>query len=243
MSEETAKREDPPMPLLGHLRALRDSCVLAICSWLVCAVLALTFAPQILAWIESPAAENSKLLAGLDLTSGFSTMIEIAVWGGTALAFPFLVYAILRFIFPALSGKERRTLFICLVAGSGLFLAGAALSYANTLPLVVEAFQKLNAWMGLRVDAIRIEGYIAIVLKTLVAFGVVFQLPLVLIMLGVLGVVTSESLRRKRRVAIVLAFVAAMFLTPPDPMSQILMAVPLCLLYELSIWAVWLKER
>ena len=76
-----------------------------------------------------------------------------------------------------------------------------------------------------------------------IAFGLVFQMPLILFVLGCFGIVTSAGLREKRRVSIVIAFVLAMFLTPPDPMSQLLMAVPLCLLYELSIWAVWLKEK
>ena len=80
-------------------------------------------------------------------------------------------------------------------------------------------------------------------LKTIIAFGLVFQLPLIIFVLGWFGVVTSKGLRDKRRIAIVMSFVLAMFLTPPDPMSQIFMAVPLCLLYELSIWMVWLKEK
>lgn len=236
-------RNDPPMPLTEHLRSLRTSLVIAAFSWLACVVLALVFSPQILAWLKSPAAADEALLQGLDLTSGFSTMMSIAVWGGTALSFPFLVYAILRFVFPALSRREKSVILAVLVSGTALFAIGAGLSYAQTLPLVVSAFQSLNAWVGLPVEAIRIEGYVSIVLKTVVAFGLVFQLPLVLFVLGWFGVVTSAGLREKRRVAIVLAFFAAMFLTPPDPMSQILMAVPLCLLYEASIWAVWLRER
>ena len=97
--------------------------------------------------------------------------------------------------------------------------------------------------MGLPVETIRIEGYISIILKTIIAFGLVFQMPLVLLALGWFGFVTSAGLRAKRRVAIVIAFVLGMLLTPPDPMSQLMMAVPLCLLYEFSIWALWLKER
>ena len=236
-------RNDPPMPLIEHLRSLRTSLVIAAFSWLACVVLALVFSPQILAWLKSPASADEALLQGLDLTSGFSTMMSIAVWGGTALSFPFLVYAILRFVFPALSRREKSVILAVLVSGTALFAIGAGLSYAQTLPLVVSAFQSLNAWVGLPVETIRIEGYVSIVLKTVVAFGLVFQLPLVLFVLGWFGVVTSAALREKRRVAIVLAFFAAMFLTPPDPMSQILMAVPLCLLYEASIWAVWLRER
>lgn len=237
------ERNDPQRPLIEHLLALRDMLVVAAVSWTVCAIAAGVFSPEILAWLKSPAAANEDMLQGLDLTSGFSAMMSIAIWGGTALAFPFLVYAILQFVFPALTKREKCVLLTILVSGSLLFIVGVGLAYAETLPLVVSAFQSINEWVGLPVTTIRIEGYISIVLKTVIAFGLVFQMPLVIFVLGWFGLVTSDTLRDKRRFAIVAAFILAMFLTPPDPMSQIMMAVPLCLLYELSIWAVWLKER
>ena len=237
------ERNDPPRPLLEHLMALRDMLVFASVAWAVCVIAACVFSPQILAWLKSPAAASEDMLQGLDLTSGFSTMMSIALWGGTALSFPFLAYAVLRFVFPALTRREKAILLTVLVAGSTLFTVGVGLAYGKTLPLVVTAFQSINEWVGLPVTTIRIEGYISIVLKTVIAFGLVFQLPLVLFVLGWFGLVASAGLRAKRRPAIVIAFVVAMFLTPPDPMSQLMMAVPLCLLYELSIWAVWLRER
>ncbi len=217
--------------------------VFSAVSWAICVIVAGVFSPQILGWLKSPAAASEDMLQGLDLTSGFSTMMAIAIWGGTALAFPFIVYSILRFVFPALTKREKFVLLSILISGTALFTVGVGLAYEKTLPLVVTAFQSINAWVGLPVTTIRIEGYISIVLKTIIAFGMVFQMPLVLFVLGWFGIVTSAALRAKRRIAIVLAFAIAMFLTPPDPMSQIVMAVPLCLLYELSIWAIWLKER
>ncbi len=237
------QRNDPPRPLLEHLLALRDMLVFAAISWAICVVVAGVFSPQILQWLKSPAATSEEMLQGLDLTSGFSTMMSIAVWGGTALAFPFIVYSILRFVFPALTRREKFVLMSILVSGTALFTVGVGLAYEKTLPLVVTAFQSINAWVGLPVTTIRIEGYISIVLKTIIAFGMVFQMPLVLFVLGWFGIVTSAGLRAKRRIAVVMAFALAMFLTPPDPMSQIIMALPLCLLYELSIWAIWLKEK
>ena len=236
-------RNDPPRPLLEHLLALRDMIVFAAVAWVVCATVAAAFSPYILSWLKSPAAASEDMLQGLDLTSGFSTIMSIMIWGGTALAFPFIVYAILRFVFPALTNREKLVILFILVAGSAFFLVGVALAYSKTLPMVVVAFQKINSWVGLPVTTIRIEGYISIVLKTIIAFGLIFQLPLILFVLGWFGVVTSTMLREKRRVAIVLSFFLSMFLTPPDPMSQLFMALPLCLLYELSIWMIWVKEK
>ncbi len=223
--------------------ALRDMIVFAAVSWAICVVVCACFSPFVLSWLKSPAADNANLIQGLDLTSGFDAIMAIAIWGGVVLAFPFIVYSVLRFIFPALTNREKFILMSILIFGSVLFMGGAALAYAKTLPMVVNAFQAINSWVGLTVDTIRIEGYVSIVLKTIIAFGLVFQLPLVIFVLGWFGSVTSQGLREKRRIAIVLSFVMAMFLTPPDPMSQIVMALPLCLLYELSIWAVWLKEK
>lgn len=237
------KRDDPPRPLLEHLLALRDMIVFGATAWAICVVIAGCCSPLVLAWLKSPAAANAEFIQGLDLTSGFDAIMAIAIWGGVVLAFPFIVYAILQFIFPALTNREKFILMSLLVFGSIMFMGGSALAYTKTLPMVVTAFQSINQWVGLPVTTIRIEGYISIVLKTIVAFGLVFQMPLVIFVLGWFGVVTSKGLREKRRIAIVMAFVMSMFLTPPDPMSQIIMALPLCLLYEISIWAVWLKEK
>lgn len=236
-------RNDPPQPLMVHLLALRDMLIFGAVSWLICATIAGLMTPWVMAWLKSPAGEDGKLLQGLDLTSGVSTIIAIAGWGGTALAFPFLVYALLRFVFPALTNREKFSLLSVLTVGTAFFLGGVAVAYAKTLPMVVKAFQAINAWVGFEMEILRIENYISIVLKTIIAFGLVFQVPLIIFVLGWFGLVSSRALREKRRLAIVLSFFLAMFLTPPDPMSQLFMAIPLCLLYEVSIWAVWLKEK
>jgi len=193
-------RNDPPRPLLAHLTALRDALVFAAVAWAVSFIVAAVFSPAIFAWLKAPAMQYAESIEGLDLTSGFSAAMSIGVWGGTALSFPFLAYALLRFVFPALTRREKVVLLAILVFGSALFAAGVALAYEKTLPLVVSTLQSINGWVGLPVETIRIEGYISIILKTII-------------------------------------------LTPPDPMSQIAMAVPLCLLYELSIVLVWLRER
>ncbi len=237
------ERNDPPRPLMEHLMALRDMLLFGALAWVICATIAGIGTPWIMAWLKSPAGDDGQLLQGLDLTSGVSAIISIAGWGGTALAFPFIVYAILRFVFPALTNREKLVILSIMIVGTVFFLGGVVLAYAKTLPMIVTAFQSINRWVGFEMEILRIENYISIVLKTIIAFGLVFQLPLILFVLGWFGVLTSKMLREKRRVAIVLSFFISMFLTPPDPMSQIFMAIPLCFLYELSIWAIWLKEK
>ena len=241
--KEPDRRYDPPRPLLEHLTALRDMFVFGAVSWAGGVVVAGVFAPQILEVLKAPAEQYKDLLQVVGMTAPFDVWMSIAVWGGTVLSFPLVSFALLRFVFPALTNREKAVILSGITAGTALFLGGAVLAYGKTLPLVVSAFRQIGRWMDIPQQMITIDTYIPVVLKLIVAFGLVFQLPLVLFVLGCFGMVTSAGLRAKRRTAIVVAFVLAMFLTPPDPMSQIVMAVPLCLLYELSIWAVWLKEK
>ena len=181
-------------------------------------------------------------IEGLDLTSGFDAIIMIALWGGTALSFPFLMFYLLKFVFPALTRREKNSILFCLGAGTAFFAVGAWMAYAKTLPVVVKVFLSFADWVNLPVYTVKADGYIRIVLKTILAFGIALQLPLLVFVLGWLGVISSDTLRRYRRIAIVIIFVLGMVLTPPDPMSQILMAVPMVILYEICIWAIKLRE-
>ena len=103
--------------------------------------------------------------------------------------------------------------------------------------------EQITAWVGLRNDIVRIDDHISFTLKMLIGFGLAFQLPLLLMALGWLGFISSQTLREKRRLAVVIIFIISMVLTPPDPASQIIMAVPMCILYEGCIWAIWLREK
>ena len=237
------KRDDPPRPLMEHLLALRDMLVFGALSWVGGVVIAGVFAPTILELLKAPAAQFKDLLQVVGMTAPFDVWMSIAAWGGTVISFPLLAFAVLRFVFPALTNKEKFIILSGITIGTTLFLVGAVLAYAKTLPLVVIAFRQIGNWMGIPQQIITIDTYVPIVLKLIVAFGLVFQMPLIIFVLGCFGMVTSKGLREKRRIAIVTAFILSMFLTPPDPMSQCLMAVPLCLLYEVSVWAVWLKEK
>jgi sec-independent protein translocase protein TatC len=241
-------RNDPPRPLLEHLMALRDMLIFGGVAWVVCVIVSGCFSNHIFEWLKSPmevysAAETGQPLAARGPVDGIAIGLQIAFWGGSALSFPLVAFAVMRFIFPALTKREKAVLLTILSVGTAFFVSGVFLAYRETLPVMLRTFKAINEWMGMASDFYFASDYIPVILKTLFAFGLVFQVPLAIFTLGWFGVISSEALRSKRRIAIVLAFVLSMLLTPPDPMSQIVMAVPLCLLYELAAWAVWLKER
>ncbi len=243
------ERNDPPRPLMEHLIALKDMLVFAIVAWTVCVIVAGILAPQVLEMLRDPfdrireANGSGPSLQVLEVLTPFKVWLTIALWGGTAISFPFLIYSLLRFVFPALTVREKSMIVMVLAMGTILFAGGALLAYAKIAGNVIDAFAALGRWMHIEQNIITLDSYVEIVLKLILAFGLVFQVPLILTLLGWMGIISSQWLREKRRLSIVLAFVVSMFLTPPDPMSQIMMAVPLCLLYEVSIWLVWIKEK
>ena len=237
---------DPPRPFFEHIVALRSCIMNAAIAWVICCIIVGVFSPTVLKWLQAPAdalqAAGKIKIVSLNLTGGFSQIMSIGMWGGTALAFPAIMYFVLRFVFPALTRREKAAILFFLFAGTAFFGVGVGFAYGQLAPNVVSFFDVVNEWIGLSVTEVQIENFVPLILKLVLAFGLVFQVPLILFVLGWLGVISSDSLRSWRRFAIVLAFFLGMVLTPPDPMSQILMAVPLVLLYELSIWGVYFRE-
>ena len=245
------QRNDPPRPLLEHLMALRDMLIFAAISWILCVIVCGCLSRMIFSWLQSPMAayaqsqadQTTGLLAARGPVDGVSVGLQIAFWGGTALSFPLTMFAILRFVFPALTKREKVVLLTILVIGTGFFISGVWLAYRETLPVMLKVFKQINEWIGMKSEVYFASDYMPVILKTLFAFGLIFQVPLIIFVLGWFGVISSAALRAKRRIAIVMSFVISMLLTPPDPMSQIIMAVPLCILYEVATWAVWFKEK
>lgn len=174
----------------------------------------------------------------------FIAKVKLAAFGAVALTFPVLAFQLYRFVAPGLYRKERKAFAPFLLASPVLFAAGGALVYYIMLPFVLWFSlnqQILGGAVSVRMVP-KVSDYLTLVTTLILAFGLCFQMPVVLSLLGLAGIVTSKMLRSFQRYAIVLVFVAAAVLTPPDPISQISLAAPLVLLYELSIWCVKLME-
>ncbi len=175
----------------------------------------------------------------------FFTNIKLSAFAAIVVAFPIIAWQLYRFVAPGLYKNERNAFLPFLIASPVLFLMGSALVYYVMLPFVLW-FSLSQQIVGDGVKVVlqtKVSEYLTLVTTLLLAFGLSFQLPVVLSLAGLAGLVNSNMLRTGRRYAIVAVFVVAAIVTPPDPISQITLAVPLCLLYEISIWCVWLIER
>jgi sec-independent protein translocase protein TatC len=211
-------------------------------------VLSFSFAKHLLAAVIWPLArvtgDPSQFLYTLEVTGGFTLAMKLSLYAGVILACPFLLYFLAEFIIPALTMKEKGLLAPVFTAGVGLFLAGVALAYFAVIPAGLNFFLEYNRYLGIRSQWV-IDNYVAFVSHMCLAFGLCFELPLVILALAKLGVVTAEFLRQKRPYAIVAIFIVAAVITPTtDPFNQCLLAGPMVVLYEVCIWvARWMERR
>jgi len=244
-------------PLMDHLIELRSRLMWAIGGFFVAFLVCFFFAKQMFNVLVIP-FKWAVQWAGLDKGGHveliytapqefFFTQIKLAMFGGMVLAFPLIAAQIYKFVAPGLYKNERHAFLPFLIASPILFLMGAALVYFFFTPMVMWFFlamQQSGEGNDVQISLLpKVSEYLSLIMTLIFSFGLVFQLPVVTTLMARVGLLTSQGLKDKRKWAIVIAFVVAAVLTPPDPVSQIGLAVPTIILYEISIWAARIVER
>ncbi len=246
--DDNGEAEGLLKPFLDHLDDLRRALVWSIGALLAGMGVATLLAPRVLEVLKAPlktvVADPNTFLRTLDITGGVSVAMQTILWGGILISAPLVLIALAWFIFPGLTRPERRSVLAGLGFAAGLFVVGVGLCYCFALAPALKIMLWFNEWMGIPVEYVTVTSYVGFVLKLLLSFGLTFELPIVILVLGRLGIISSSQLRDKRRHAIVAILILAMVITPTqDPFSQLILAVPLIVLYEICIWLVWAREH
>ncbi|UIJ47016.1 twin-arginine translocase subunit TatC [Sphingomonas cannabina] len=238
--------DDTQAPLLEHLIELRRRLLYCVVALVVCFGACFYFAREIFAFLVQPlvhAGQNKVIFT--QIFEAFFVQVKVAFFAAMMISFPVIANQLWQFVAPGLYRNEKRALLPFLIATPVLFIAGAALAYYMAIPIALHFLLSYQGDLGgVQQEALPSVGnYLSFVMQFLFAFGLAFLLPVVLMLLERAGIVTRKQLVSARRYAIVAAFGLAAVLTPPDIGSQLLLAIPLVLLYELALIGIWFTER
>lgn len=220
--------------LIEHLEELRKSLIISVIAVTIAAIFGFYYNEQILAIIVSPLTSLNEELIVTGVTEAFFVKLKLAIFAGFIIAFPIIVWAFWRFIKPALYPHERKYVYILLPISIILFASGVLFAYFGILQLVLKFFIYI---VGDSLDTMfKIDQYVSFVTAFTLPFGIVFELPIVVFFLTKLGIIKHEMLSKNRKYALLIIVILAAALTPgPDPVSQMMMAGPVYILYEISV--------
>jgi sec-independent protein translocase protein TatC len=242
MPEKKPVTPDEELPVSEHIEELRQRVFRSIVAVGVGFLVAWPFKKEILLFLERPLPEGLRgKLIFLSPPEAFFTALKVSLFAGIVMAVPYVLYQAWRFVEPGLYEHEKRLILPFILVSILCFSAGACFAYFVILPF---GLRFLLGFMGdLLTPQITVGNYISFVIQLILAFGFVFLLPVAVWLLSRLGVINYRMLEKNRKFAILLIFVLAAVLTPPDVFSQVMMAVPLLGLYELSVWIARFSER
>ena len=227
-------------PVLSHLSELRQRLVRSVIAVLIATVITFFFAPQIFEILKAPAGDISLIF--IEMTEMIGIYMKVSLAGGIMLTMPYLAYHVIMFVSPALTRREKRYVYLILPWIALMFAGGVVFAYFILIPPATRFL--LSFGSDIASPEIRIGNYISLVTRLLLSIGLVFELPVITTFLARLGIITSRWLASKRKIAIIFAFVLAAIITPTfDPINQTLVAAPLIILYEMSIWLAKLVQR
>lgn len=228
------------LSLLGHIAELRTRITRAVIAVVITTIISFVFADKIFRILTLP-IEGTPLIY-IDVTEMLSIYMKVCLWSGIVLAMPFIVYQAIMFVAPALTPREKRYVYTVMPWIALMFIGGVVFAYFVLVPPAIKFLVTFGS--DIATPQIRIGSYISVVTRLIVAVGVVFELPVISTFLARLGIITSKWLASKRKLALIGSFVLGAIITPTfDPINQTLVAVPLIVLYEMSIWLARLVQR
>ncbi|MES2145834.1 MAG: twin-arginine translocase subunit TatC [Pseudomonadota bacterium] len=252
--------DDSSAPLIEHLAELRTRILYSMTAFVVCFIIGYVIWQSVFNFLSRPICDvlisrgQTCQLVLIKAQEGFFTAIRISMWAGFFMAFPIIAYQLWRFVAPGLYKSEKNAFLPFLIASPVMFVAGAAFAYYVILPFAFSFFLGFqSSFSGTGGDGAQIpagvvfqgsmESYLSLTMNFVLAFGLCFQMPVLLTLLGRAGIISAAGLRATRKYAIVLILIVAAIVTPPDALSQIILFSVIYPLYEISIWLIARFER